>query len=381
MTREEIKILAERIASGTATEEEMHLYNRIYNSFQQAEIEWNEDVYGNKSELEALMKKNILEKATIKKPVIQMMWFRWSAAAAIVLAFGTLSFFLFQKSTGDTSIAEARSQEERFKNDADPGQVGAILTLSNGEKIVLDSADNGSLTRQGNTEIIKKNGVIEYSSKGNTSAVVFNTMTTPRGRQYNLVLADGTKVWLNAASSITFPSTFSGKERKVTISGEAYLEVAHNDRMPFIVEKDDLRVQVLGTHFNVNTYDDESSANITLLEGSVKVVKGTQSGIIKPGQQAQVGNAGTVKVVNNINLQEVMAWKNGVFDFEGTQMEALMRQISRWYNVEVVYKKKIDDLFYAEIPRNTKLSEVLKALELTGKVQFEIEGEKIIVMP
>ncbi len=381
MTREEIKMLTYRIASGFATDEEIQLYNRIYNSFQKTETEWTEDAYVNKSELEALMKKNILEKAGLKKPVIQMMWFRWSAAAAIVLALGTLSFFVFQKSTRDTPVAEARSQEERFKNDVYPGEVGAILTLSNGEKIILDSANNGSLTREGNTEIIKKNGVIEYSNKGNTSAVVYNTMTTPRGRQYNLVLADGTKVWLNAASSITYPSTFSGKERKVIMSGEAYFEVAHNDKMPFIVEKGDLRVQVLGTHFNVNTYDDESSANITLLEGSVKVVKGTQSGVLKPGQQAQTGTAGGVKIVSNVNIQEVMAWKNGAFDFDGVGIESLMRQISRWYNVEVIYKKKIDDLFIAEIPRNTKLSEVLKALELTGKVRFEIEGDKIIVMP
>lgn len=374
-------MLTYRIASGFATDEEIQLYNRIYNSFQKTETEWTEDAYVNKSELEALMKKNILEKAGLKKPVIQMMWFRWSAAAAIVLALGTLSFFVFQKSTRDTPVAEARSQEERFKNDVYPGEVGAILTLSNGEKIILDSANNGSLTREGNTEIIKKNGVIEYSNKGNTSAVVYNTMTTPRGRQYNLVLADGTKVWLNAASSITYPSTFSGKERKVIMSGEAYFEVAHNDKMPFIVEKGDLRVQVLGTHFNVNTYDDESSANITLLEGSVKVVKGTQSGVLKPGQQAQTGTAGGVKIVSNVNIQEVMAWKNGAFDFDGVGIESLMRQISRWYNVEVIYKKKIDDLFIAEIPRNTKLSEVLKALELTGKVRFEIEGDKIIVMP
>jgi transmembrane sensor len=245
---------------------------------------------------------------------------------------------------------------------------------------VLDSAANGALAQEGPAEVIKEGGQIVYKGAGGAGSVVYNTMTTPRGRQYNLMLADGTRVWLNAASSITYPTAFTGSERTVSITGEVYFEVAHRAAMPFTVQKGDVRVQVLGTHFNVNAYEEEPSLDVTLLEGAVRVVKGGHTSHIRPGQQAQVQGDG-MKVVSDVDVDEVMAWKNGYFRFGGVGIESLMGQLSRWYDVEIEYKKKVDDRFYAEIPRDTKLSDALKALELTGQVRFGIEGKKIIVMP
>lgn len=379
MTPEEIKQLAEKIATGTATEEEILLYNRLFHSFSTGE-EWRDELHGDRLALEAAMKQAIFERTGLQKPVARLKWLRWSAAAAVLLLLAGGAYWLSSKPTPEVPVAVAPAPANRLVNDVAPGQEGAILTLSTGETIVLDNAVNGALAQEGATEVIKQNGQIVYKGKDAAAAVVYNTMTTPRGRQYSLLLADGTRVWLNAASSITYPTAFTGKERKVDVTGEVYFEVVHNAGMPFVVQKDGVRVQVLGTHFNVNSYNEESSLNVTLLEGAVRVVSGIHRSDIRPGQQAQV-REGSLQLVNNVNLEEVMAWKNGTFRFGGTGIETIMRQLSRWYDVEVVYNKKIDEIFYAEIPRNTPLSDVLKALELTGEVRFAIEGKKIIVMP
>jgi transmembrane sensor len=380
MTPEEIKQLAEKIAEGTATEEEILRYNRLFHSFHNTGEEGRDELHGDRLALEASMKQAILERTGLQKPVARLRWFRWSVAAAAVLLLAGGAYWLASKPVAETPVAGAPAPANPLVNDVAPGQEGAILTLSSGETIVLDNAANGALAQEGATEVIKQNGQIVYKGGNAEGAVVYNTMTTPRGRQYNLLLADGTRVWLNAASSITYPTAFTGKERKVRITGEVYFEVAHNAALPFEVEKNGVRVQVLGTHFNVNAYEEESSLNVTLLEGAVRVVSGIHRGEIKPGQQAQVRAEG-VRLVSNVNLEEVMAWKNGTFRFGGTGIETIMRQLSRWYDVEIVYNKKVDEIFYAEIPRNTPLSDVLKALELTGEVRFAIEGKKIIVMP
>ncbi|HEX6169267.1 MAG TPA: FecR domain-containing protein, partial [Chitinophagaceae bacterium] len=187
--------------------------------------------------------------------------------------------------------------------------------------------------------------------------------------------------WLNATSSIHFPTSFAGKERRVEITGEAYFEIAKNRDMPFIVTVNNAEVQVLGTHFNVNAYNDEENVKTTLLEGSVKFVSRDNINMLKPGQQSQLTNNGLIKLVSNVDVEEVVAWKNGMFDFENAGIETVMRQLARWYDVEIEYNGKTDDLFIAEMRRNIKLSDALKALELTGKVKFDIQGKKIIVMP
>ena len=308
--------------------------------------------------------------------------FRRIAVAASILGILVLSGFLLFNRSGETSFVKGKVNNKRFKNDVSPGGNKAVLTLADGSTIVLDEAQNGELAQQGNSKIIKLDGKLSYDPVNkNPKEVVYNTISTPNGGQYQLELADGSLVWLNATSSIRFPTTFIGKERRIEITGEAYFEIAKNREMPFIVAVNGAEVQVLGTHFNINAYNDEDNVKTTLLEGSVKFVSGDNSNILKPGQQFQLAKNGAFNVANDVNVDEVVAWKNGLFAFENATIERVMRQFSRWYDVEIEYRGKTDDLFIAEMRRNIKLSDALKALELTGKVKFDIEGKKIIVMP
>ena len=308
--------------------------------------------------------------------------FRRIAVAASILGILVLSGFLLFNRVGENSFVKGKVNNKRFKNDVSPGGNKAVLTLADGSTIVLDEAQNGELAQQGNSKIIKLDGKLSYDPVNkNPKEVVYNTISTPNGGQYQLELADGSLVWLNATSSIRFPTTFIGKERRIEITGEAYFEIAKNREMPFIVAVNGAEVQVLGTRFNINAYNDEDNVRTTLLEGSVKFVSGDNSNILKPGQQFQLAKNGAFNVANDVNVDEVVAWKNGLFAFENATIEKVMRQFSRWYDVEIEYRGKTDDLFIAEMRRNIKLSDALKALELTGKVKFDIEGKKIIVMP
>ena len=318
-----------------------------------------------------------------KKAKLIRMWTLRIAAACFV-GLVAVSVFWWLKNDSKQPGNQMQANSEYYKTDIPPGGNKALLTLADGSTIILDSAQNGALSTQGNIRIIKlDDGQLAYNRDGarSSSKVLYNTVSTPNGGQYQLTLADGSHVWLNAASSIRFPASFTGKERRVEITGEVYFEVAKNESMPFIVSVDGAQVQVLGTHFNVMAYKDESMLETTLLEGSVKFIKDNNASMLKPGQQLQLTKKGQFKVLSGVDVEKVVAWKNGFFDFEGLNFEAIARKLSRWYNVEVVYDKKIDDVFYAEIPRNTKLSDVLKALELTGKINFEIVGSKIIVLP
>jgi ferric-dicitrate binding protein FerR (iron transport regulator) len=308
--------------------------------------------------------------------------FRRIAVAASVIGLLLISAFLLYNRNTSKETLNAEVSEQRFKNDVLPGGDKATLTLADGTTVVLDDAQNGTLAQQGGSKVIKLGGKLSYDLiNKNSKEIVYNTISTPNGGQYQLELPDGSFVWLNATSSIHFPTSFVGKERRVEITGEAYFEVAKNRDMPFIVAVNGAEVQVLGTHFNVNAYNDEENVKTTLLEGSVKFVSGANTNMLKPGQQSQLTTDGMIKVVSNVDVDEVVAWKNGMFDFENAAIEIVMRQLSRWYDVEIEYKGKTDDLFIAEMRRNIKLSDALKALELTGKVKFEIQGKKIIVMP
>jgi ferric-dicitrate binding protein FerR (iron transport regulator) len=255
--------------------------------------------------------------------------------------------------------------------------------LANGKKIVLDSMSNGVVAVQSGAKILLKNDQVSYNNTREAEAVSYNTMSTPRGRQYTLVLSDGSKVWLNAASSITFPTSFMGKERNVEITGEAYFEVAHDAERPFKVKVGDMQVQVLGTHFNVNAYEDEGDIKTTLLEGSVKVSKGNENTLIVPGEQAVILNSpsgvGGITVKKDIDLDEVVAWKNGLFNFNNADLKTVMRQLSRWYNVNIIYTGEIPNrVFGGEMQRDLHLSQVLKLLE-KNNVHFKIDGKNIVV--
>jgi ferric-dicitrate binding protein FerR (iron transport regulator) len=268
-------------------------------------------------------------------------------------------------------------------NDALPGRSKAVLTLANGSSILLDSVANGMLAQQGNATVVKlNNGQLAYNTLAEKpTEVLYNTLATPRGGQYQLVLPDGSKVWLNAASSIRYPTAFAGKERKIEITGEAYFEVAKNTGVPFIVSTNGMDVKVLGTRFNVNAYDDEATIRTTLLEGAVLVTKDAATAILKPGQQSRLTKSGVINVINDTDIEEAVAWKNGLFSFKSADIKTVMRQIARWYDVEVVYEKEVQEQFHTEINRNTNASKVFKILETTGGVHFRIEGKKVTVMP
>jgi ferric-dicitrate binding protein FerR (iron transport regulator) len=337
-------------------------------------------------------------------PVRRIAFARIAAADVILLLISTAGWLWLSRTT-NTQLA---TTDQVIKNDMAPGGNEALLTLANGATIVLDNEANGIVAREENANVVKlKNGQLMYEKAEGQSgatandgkqAIAYNTLSTPKGGEYRIVLPDGSKVWLNAASSITYPTAFNAKERKVQVSGEAYFEVAKlvtaddGKRVPFLVDilpsggrGGSLgQVQVLGTHFNINAYDDEQSVRTTLLEGKVKVVNrqsAYQEAILKPGEQISISHSSQLSNPIQVQTDNVMAWKNGMFHFEKAGIQTVMRQLSRWYDVEVVYKKDLDksDILFFEVSRHTNLSDVLKVLNLAGGAQFTIEDKKIIV--
>lgn len=307
-------------------------------------------------------------------------WMRVAAAAILLLAVSGMAVWL---STTSTPSPAAEKPAIIAKADAQiaPGGNKAVLTLANGANILLDSSREGTITVQGHVKVIQLNtGALSYADEGsNEQEVAYNTLSTPKGGQYQVVLADGTRVWLNASSSIRFPTKFTGRERHVSVTGEAYFEVAKKSGMPFSISVNEMRVEVLGTHFNIMAYEDESSINTTLLEGSVKVSKGGKEKILVPGQEAKLGKANDFKIVEP-DIAEVMAWKNGWFQFNATAVEDAMRQIARWYDVEVVYEAEVPDIhFSGMVSRQNSLSQVMKIMQ-EGGLQFRIEGRKLFVL-
>jgi ferric-dicitrate binding protein FerR (iron transport regulator) len=324
--------------------------------------------------------------AVSSPPVIPMRknrWFLVAAAASIILMSAGAYFFISKKTSDKDGIVRANNRAGSYKNDILPGGNKAILKLADGSTIVLDDAQNGVLARQGMTKVIKLDGKLSYNSGHNSAhEILYNSISTPRGGQYEVCLPDGSRVWLNAASSLRFPTVFTGKERRVEITGEAYFEITKSKTMPFIVSANTAEIRVMGTHFNVMAYNEEAAMKTTLLEGSVRLISGKDSSLLKPGQQAQLTNGRQIRVISHVDMEEVMAWKNGMFYFGNADLETVMKQLSRWYDVEVSYQNKsFKRLFVGEMPRSSKLSDVLKALELAGNLHFDIEGKKIIVMP
>ena len=327
-------------------------------------------------------------------PVIPLyrLWFRISAAVGVIF-FISVTTFYFLHQDNDRVIVQTPNTTQLIK-DIPPGTNNAILTLDNGTTIVLDSAANGTLIQQGGIKVLKINGQIAYDKTGNIdvqSAPIYNTITTARGNQYMVVLADGSKVWLNAASSIRFPSYFTGKERKVEITGEAYFEVAKDVAKPFRVEFNNqigekAEIEVLGTHFNVNAYPDEEDVKTTLLEGSVKVSKGNESVLIVPGEQARVSSNSSsrvrdITVKKDVVLSQVVAWKDGFFVFNNSDIKMIMRQVARWYDVEVDFEGKVlSEGFTGKVSRSVPLSRFIKVLELND-INVKTEGRKIIIAP
>ena len=330
-------------------------------------------------------------------PFHKKTFFRIVAAAFFVVCITSVYLLLLKKTNPSGSIAEVNSIPLRH-DVAAPAINKAVLTLADGSTIILDSAGIGSLAKQGNAIISKvDNGKISYNNNNSNEAtkIQFNTLTVPRGsKPMEIALSDNSKVWVNVGSSITYPTAFGYAERRVKITGEAYFEVTpltlkgEDKKVPFIVSADshlgngkDVEIQVLGTHFNVNAYNDENLLKVTLLEGSVKVGQHDAKSIyIKPGQQAELNLQGAIGLNTDVDIDEVMAWKNNWFNFNSLSVNEIMRQIERWYNVSVTYESKLPDKHFSGIvSRSNNISEVLKIMEQAG-IKFKIEGRNITVM-
>ena len=326
------------------------------------------------------IKENQLKSGLEKAPSgFNKFHFKKIAVAAIMIGVLLSTYFIYTANSVDNmGLADANLKPS---NDiAPPAQARATLKLADGSTVYLDSNVNGTLARQGGVEISRNElGEIIYSGTA-SDAITMNTLSLPKGsKPIRLVLSDGSLVWLNAASSITYPTAFVGKERKVSMMGEAYFEVSENKAMPFFVEHDQLLVKVLGTHFNVNTYENEASNKVTLLSGLVDVGNGKISKRLVPGQQASVSKT-VFSVDENIDTDEVLAWKNGQFYFGGSDIRSIMKQIERYYDVEVEFRDEVPYRFVAKISRDVNVSAFLEKLELTNLIHFKIEGKKIIVM-
>jgi ferric-dicitrate binding protein FerR (iron transport regulator) len=312
-------------------------------------------------------------------PFFRRNWIR--IAAAVILLIGAYSLYNYINRTGIPQPAIVKT--DTGSDEIRPGGNKAILALADGSTINLETATGDALPKQGNTNLLKlASGQLTYKSLNEKPAdVLYNSVTTPRGGQYQVTLSDGTIAWLNAASSIRFPVAFNGKERRVEISGEVYFEVAalplsSGQKMPFKVKiGDKAEVEVLGTHFNINAYADEPTINTTLLEGSIKVI-----GLIIPGEQAMLNANNQIKINKVANVEQAIAWKNGIFNFENANLEMSLRQIARWYDLDIIFEGPIPQRqFSGEMQRSLRISQVLKLLE-TNNVYCRIEGRKLIVL-
>lgn len=329
-----------------------------------------------------LMLENILHPNEEVLPVRKINFVGWMVAASIIIFGGLASYFFLTNTRKELPKDVNAVTASDIKS---PENNKATITLANGTVLHLDSAVNGQLAMQGDVKLVKlANGQIAYETSGSKtiSNPPYNILSNPRGSKIiDMELADGSHVWLNTGSSIKYPVAFTGKERKVFITGEAYFEIAHNSAMPFKVANDKMEVTVLGTKFNVNAYDDETDVKVTLVQGAVDVKNNTTNQRLLPGEQARI-STNDIHITNDIDLDEVMAWRSGKFIFgEKANIETVMHQVARWYDVEIEYQGTITSHFGGTISRQSNISELIKVLEATGHVRCRIEGKKLIISP
>lgn len=312
---------------------------------------------------------------------------RWSriVAAAVVLAGLGIGVWWWAHSRTGSSVPVAVNKPQPAPL---PGGNKAILILGNGSTVTLDSTKNGLVAMQGVSNVVKvAGGQLAYARGGTagtvdgTTTMLYNTIRTPRGGQYEVTLPDGSRVWLNAATSLRFPTAFAGKERAVELSGEAYFEVAQAKDQPFKVKVGGMTVDVLGTHFDVMAYDDEESFRTTLLSGVVRVSGSDASKVLRPGEEASLSLDGREITVAEADTDQVVAWKNGLFQFESAGLKEVMRQVARWYDVDVHYEGTVERHFSGFIARSAPLADVLHQLERAGKTSFTLEGRTVTVKP
>lgn len=374
-----------RYNSGKASKEEVRYLEAYYNLFENDPDFLNED---NETSVKASVKLKVDDQIDLyqdttgqglskKRSRFIVSYPHYALAAVLLITLSVSTYFLLKRNSNPVAALA-------IPEDHSPGGNQAILTLASGKRIVLDKNAKGEIAKQQGISIANTpDGQLIYTvMAAGDNKVHLNTISTPKGGQYQVVLSDGTRVWLNSASSITYPTAFEAKQRMVELTGEAYFEVARNEKSPFSVKTAVQTVEVLGTHFNINSYADEPLLKTTLLEGAVKVFTANDQAVLSAGQQARINHlqpGSRINVADHIDLDKVIAWKNGVFSFENEDLKSIMRQVSRWYNVNVVYTGPVsEEKFFGEISRNSNLSEVFKILEFNN-VHFELQGKTIKV--
>ena len=380
MDRDQYLLLFEKFLAGDATPEETDMVMLYRDQFEVSDL-GTEDTREQYLEVESRILKKLNANINGKKSIMIHFPKWWAAAAILLIAIGAVFYKTYQKQ----GHGEGYSNNIIKKNSINPGSNKALLTLANGKQIVLNDASSETIIKQGNLVARRKtNGVLQYESlagAGKNEEINYNTITIPRGGQYQVILPDGTRVWLNSESSLKYPTVFRGNDRTVELTGEGYFEVVNNKKMPFKVKFKGEVAEDLGTHFDIMAYDDEGETRTTLLEGSMKVTKGNFYRVLVPGQQTVSANNQRGFTIENADAANVLAWKNGYFLFQNEDIEHIMRQVARWYNVDVVYQgNRQDQVYGGRISRFKNISELLNNLELTGTIHFEVEGRRVTVM-
>jgi hypothetical protein len=376
LSKDDVELLIDWLGSDDLDDEAKQLIiNQLKstNEIQQIDL-------GIKSSLEERLR-SILSSSRSKEKGhsgFEMFWLKYAALFIVIVG---LSLYFYSKQMEVPQVSENRMDRRAMK--ISPGKDGGILTFADGKSIILDSLGNGSIADRNGSKVKIKDGTLHYEAADIPKGEInYHTMTTPRGREFKLLLPDGTKVWLNSESSLKYPSGFVGNERKVVLKGEAYFEVAKNKKMPFRVVCDNQTVEVLGTQFNVSSYADEP-VTTTIKEGSVRVIQNAtkETKVLKPGQKIIVSDLLSKIVLVQADVKSETAWKNGEFAFEGEDIRIIMNKIARWYNVEIVYEGKITNEKYSGvISRFADVTKVLKMLELTNTVKFKVKEDKILVL-
>lgn len=374
MQKDQFILLLAKYREGRATAEEARFVEAWYQSF-----ELEEDVLGmltdaERARLKEKIRLELMEK--IRPGVVKRMLPRWmKIAAAAVVLFAVVTTYLLVSKQAEAPAAIAANSVKA------PATNRATITLADGKTVYLDSAVNGQIAMQSGVELTKLgDGKIAYS--GSTKELQYNTLTNPKGsRAINMVLPDGSQIWLDAGSSVTYPIAFVGNERRIMMNGELYYEVAHDVRKPFIVQKGEMTVQVYGTHFNVKAYDNEPDMKVTLLEGSVSVAQKEKRRMLKPGQQAVIAEA-HIALIEEADTEEAVAWKNGKTSFHSADLQTVLREVERWYDINIEIKGAVPEKsFYADVSRNAPLSDVLKVLDDNNvKYLFDGKTRKLTIM-
>lgn len=381
--KKQLRDILKKYLAGKATREEMDFLENYFEYFEDRENIIDQLTETERLELEQKMEAAIFTKIKASRPVKRIVFYRLAAAAVVIGILISAGLYFYLGSPNHQLTVAKSSEVSRPQNDIEPGGNKAVLILGDGSQINLDESHLGNISQQGNAIVSKTgDGQVVYNllHEGEKNAVINNnTIQTPVGGEYQVTLPDGTKVWLNSSSSLEFPTAFTGKERVVKLSGEGYFEVAKNAAMPFKVKVNDVEVKVLGTHFNIMAYADEGVMKTTLLEGSVHITKGESNKILVPGQQARTGSDDKIDVIK-ADVESAVAWKNGYFKFDKDGIQTVMRQLARWYDMEVVYAGNIPgDKFSGKIRRNVKASKALEFLGQTG-LRFIIQGKKVTIL-